>query len=180
MCFTRHRRILLAHWRSVHEKTVSRIFLGTVSLLLFVILRVNMSMQYCSCSEPPQPMVSAHAMKSPPSCSGSSQTRSLSVGAVDGFSVSEPLSPSPGMYLNHWLTWEHSWTTFEVFLCWVNLEHYKTRTLCLSRHTFLRLVIFSLDGEKSRENIPQVIAQLVSCTAVKYLCSGLLGIFFPS
>lgn len=31
---------------------------------------------------------------------------------------------------------------FAGFLCWVNLEHYKTRTLCLSRYTFLRLVIF--------------------------------------
>lgn len=32
--------------------------------------------------------------------------------------------------------------TFAGFLCWVNLEHYKTRTLYLSRYTFLRLVIF--------------------------------------
>lgn len=32
--------------------------------------------------------------------------------------------------------------------------------------------------KKIRENIPQVVAQLVCCTVIKYLCSGLLGIFF--
>lgn len=148
MCFTRHRRILLAHWRSVHWKTVSRIFLGTVSLLLFVILRVNMSIQYCSCSEHPQPILAVPWRVLPHAMWVITETWLFSGNCGLLFSKWGSLLRHIFESLTHCGTLMDN--IFEVFLCWVNLEHYKTRTLCLSRHTFLRLVIFSLDVEKEQ------------------------------
>lgn len=162
-------------------KTVSRIFLGTVSLLLFVILRVSVSTQYCCSSQDTAPpatprRVLPHAAASHRHATHGSLVPRRAAAAGGGHD-----SPSPALTLprkgrggrQQWrLAFTRPWHSlaglcqamtlprravpgtdtrlvgntrgqhFAGFLCWVNLEHYKTRTLCLSRYTFLRLVIF--------------------------------------